>query len=130
MHHRRERGLRCQRRDERTAPMRRLDDAARPQHLEPFAQRGARHAELDGQTPFRRQGLPRPQHAVDDQAFDALGHRVRHLRRVFSDVVDVLLHGSLHWSDHFSRWRYAPMLALSRRQRVQQSGTGRHDAGA
>ena len=32
-----------------------------------------------GQTPFRRQGLAGLEHAVQDQALDALGHFVRHL---------------------------------------------------
>ena len=36
-----------------------------------------------GQTPFRRQGLAGLEHAVQDQALDALGHFVRHLAGFF-----------------------------------------------
>ena len=52
---------------------------SRAQQLQAFAQRRARHAQLLGQTPFRRQGLAGLEHAVQDQALDALGHFVRHL---------------------------------------------------
>ena len=63
--------------------MRRLDEPARPQYLQPFAQRRARHAELFRQTPLGRQRLSLLQHAVDDQPLDALGDHVRELPFVF-----------------------------------------------
>ncbi|KAG1165501.1 hypothetical protein G6F63_015866 [Rhizopus arrhizus] len=65
--------------DERSLALRGMDDLARPQQLEPFAQRRARHAQFFGQAPFGRQGLPRLEHAVQDQAFDPFSDLVRHL---------------------------------------------------
>ncbi|MNT51380.1 hypothetical protein D3C72_1883440 [compost metagenome] len=66
-------------RDERPLALRGMDDLPRPQQLEPFAQRRARHAQLFGQAPLGRQGLAGLEHAVQDQALDPLGHFIGHL---------------------------------------------------
>jgi hypothetical protein len=60
-----------------------MDDLARAQELQALAQRRARHAQFFGQPPFGRQRLAGLEHAIQDQAFDALGDLVRHLAGFF-----------------------------------------------
>jgi hypothetical protein len=82
MHHRRERRLSRETCHERTLALRSLDDAARPQQLEPLSECGARDAELFREAPLGRQRLTGFEHPVNDQTFDALGNDVRHLAAV------------------------------------------------
>jgi len=70
-------------RHERALALRRMNNFARAQQLQPFAQRGARHAQLFRQAPLRRQRLPGLEHPVEDQTFDSLGDFVRHLAGFF-----------------------------------------------
>lgn len=81
----------------RTLALGGMDDLARPQHPEPFAQRRARYTQLFGQPALGRQGLPGFEHAIEDQPLDTLGH---HFGDLFARPVDAWFHDLPHWYDH------------------------------
>jgi len=56
-----------------------MNDLARAQQFQAFAQRRARYAQLFGQAPFGRQGLARLEDAVQNQPFNTFGHFIGHL---------------------------------------------------
>ncbi|MCY1303760.1 hypothetical protein D9M70_534840 [compost metagenome] len=86
MHQRRHVGGAVQGGDERAATLFGVDDAAPAQHFQSLAQRRTRAAELLHQAPFGGQHLPHFQHAIDDQALDALGDLIGHLALHLPDI--------------------------------------------